>query len=237
MIHIEHSSQTQSRTLFERELTWALSSKEIDTVARIHGREMFRRGEGSHRNHHLHPPPLPLLVLLPLLLFLIGTEAYLIALVISALLYVDQNTLGSLHVTVSSRTSLKFVCRELVEVYRRDQAVQSEIKRELENLENQENIPLPPAYVAPEPPAANHTNRATPRIVFGRLPVLPIPEEICIHREALPNHPRTPNLGFHYRYNPRDFLDPGQETEGPSGNSSEVASRYQTPDTDLANVE
>ena len=133
MIHIEHSSQTRSRTLFERELTWALSSKEIDAVARIHGRETFRRGEGSHRNHHLHPPPLPLLVLLPLLLSLIGTEAYLIALVISALLYIDQNTLGNLHVTTSSRTSLKFVRRELVEAYRRDQTVQSEIERELEN--------------------------------------------------------------------------------------------------------
>ena len=40
-IHIEHSSQTRSRTLFERELTWALSSKEIDAIARIHGRETF----------------------------------------------------------------------------------------------------------------------------------------------------------------------------------------------------
>ena len=229
----------QSRTLFKRELTWALSSKEIDTVARIHGRETFRRGEGSHQNHHLHPPPLPLLILLPLLLSLVGTEAYLIALVISALLYIDQNTLGSLHVTVSSRTSLKFVCRELVEAYRRDQAVQSEIERELENLENQENIPPPLAYIAPESPAANSTNQTTPRIVFSRLPlpVLPIPEEICIRREALPNRPRTPNPGFHYRYNPRDFLAPRQEMEGPSGNLSEVASGYQTPDTDLADVE
>ena len=224
-----------SRTLFERELTWALSSKEIDTIARIHGRETFRRGEGSHRNYHLHPPPLPLLVLLPLLLSLIGTEAYLIALVTSALLYVDQNTLGSLHVTSSSKVSIKFVCRELVEEYRRNQAVQSEIERELENLENQENIPLPPAYVAPEPPAANPTNRAAPRIVFGTLPILP--EEICICREALLNRLRTPNPGFRYRYNPGDFLAPRPETEGQSGNSSEVASGYRTPDADLADVE
>ena len=115
---------------------------------------MFRRGEGSHRNYHLHPPPLPLLVLLPLLLSLIGTRVYLIVLVTSALLYIDQNTLGSLHVTASSKVSVKFVRRELVEAYRRDQEVQSEIERELENQENQENIP-PPAYVAPEPPAAN----------------------------------------------------------------------------------
>ena len=235
MIHIEHSSQMQSRTLFERELTWALSSKEIDAIARIHGREMFRRGEGSHRNLHLHPPPLPLLVLLPFLLSLVGTKAYLIALVISALLYVDQNTLGSLHVTVSSSTSLKFVRRKLVETYRRDQAVQSEIEKELENLENQENIPPPPAYVAPEQPAANPTNRATPRIVFRTLPVLP--EEIHIHREALPNRPRTPNPGFRYRYNPRDFLGSRQETEGQSRNSSEVASGYRTPDADLADIE
>ena len=114
---------------------------------------MFRRGEGSHWNYHLHPPPLPLLVLLPHLLSLVGTGAYLIVLVTSALLYVDQKTLGSLHVTTSSKVSIKFVGRELVEAYRRDQAVQSEIERELENHENQENIP-PPAYVAPEPPAA-----------------------------------------------------------------------------------
>ena len=214
-----------------------MSSKEIDAVARIHGRETFRRGEGSHRNYHLHPPPLPLLVIFPLLLSLIGTETYLIVLVISALLYVDQNTLGSLHVTVSSRVSLKFVRRELVEAYRRDQAVQSEIERELENLEKQENIPPPPAYVAPELPAANPTNRAAPRIVFGELPILPIPQEICIRRDALLNHPRTPNPGFRYCYNPGDFLAPGQETEGPSGNSSEVASGYQTPDADLADVE
>ena len=93
MIHIEHSSRTRSRTLFKKELTWALSSREIDAVTRIHGRETFRRGEGSHRNYHLHPPPLPLLVLLPLLLSLVGTRAYLIVLVTSALLYVDQNTL------------------------------------------------------------------------------------------------------------------------------------------------
>jgi hypothetical protein len=215
-----------------------LSSREIDAVTRIHGRETFRRGEGSHRNYHLHPPPLPLLVLLPLLLSLIGTGAYLIVLVTSALLYVDQNTLGSLHVTVSSKVSLKFVRRELVEAYRRDQAVQSEIKRELENHENQENIP-PPAYVAPEPPAANHTNQAGPRLVFGRLPlpVLPIPEEIRIHRDALPERPRTPAPVFHYRYDARDFLAPGQETDACSGNTSEVPSGYQTPDADLANVE
>ena len=212
-----------------------MSSKEIDAVARIHGRETFRRGEGSYRNYHLHPPPLPLLILLPFLLSLVGTEAYLIALVASALLYIDQNTLGSLHVTASSKVSIKFVRRELVEEYRRNQAVQSEIERELENLENQENIPPPPAYVAPEQPAANPTNRAAPRIVFGTLPILP--EEICIHREALPIRPRTPNPGFRYRYNPRDFLAPGQETEGQSGNSSEVTSGYQTPDADLANVE
>ena len=137
------------RTLFKRELTWALSSRKIDAVARIHGRETFRRGEGSHRNYHLHPPPLPLLILIPLLLSLIGIEAYLIILVMIALLYVDRNTLGSLLVTVNSRVSLKFVRRELVEAYRRDQAIQSEIERELENPENQENIP-PPAYVAPE---------------------------------------------------------------------------------------
>ena len=148
-IHIEHSSQTRLRTLFERELTWALSSREIDAVARIHGRETFRRGEGSHRNYHLHPPPLPLLILIPLLLSLIGIEVYLIVSVTIALLYVDHNTLGSLLVTVNSRVSLKFVCRELVEAYRRDQAIQSEIERELKNPENQENIP-PPAYVAPE---------------------------------------------------------------------------------------
>ena len=212
-----------------------MSSKEIDAVARIHGRETFRRGEGSHRNYHLHPPPLPLLVLLPLLLSLVGTEAYLIALVISVLLYVDQNTLGSLHVTASSKVSIKFVRRELVEEYRRNHAVQSEIERELEDRENQENIPPLLAYVAPEQPVANPTNRAAPRIVFGTLPVLP--EEIRIHREALPNRPRTPNPGFCYRYNPRDFLAPGQETEGQSRNSSEVASGYRTPDADLADVE
>ena len=116
-----------------------MSSKEIDAIARIHGRETFRRGEGSHQNYHLHPPPLPFLVLLPFLLSLVGIEAYQLILVISALLYVDQNTLGSLHVTVSSKVSVKFVHRELVEAYRRDQAVQSEIERELENHENQEN--------------------------------------------------------------------------------------------------
>ena len=198
---------------------------------------MFRRGEGSHRNYHLHPPPLPLLILLPLLLSLVGTEVYQLVLVISVLLYVDQNTLGSLHVTASSKVSVKFVRRELVEVYRRDQAVQSEIERKLENHENQENIP-PPAYVAPEPPAANHPNQAGPRLVFGRLPlpVLPVPEEIHIHRDALPERPRTPIPVFHYQYDARDFLAPGQETDARSGNTSEVASGYQTPDADLANV-
>ena len=82
---------------------------------------------------------------------------YQLVLVISTLLYVDQNTLGSLHITASSRVSVKFVRRELVEAYRRDQDVQSEIERELENQENQENIP-PPAYVALELPVANPTN-------------------------------------------------------------------------------
>ena len=214
-----------------------MSSREIDAVARIHRRETFRRGEGSHRNYHLHPPPLSLLVLLPLLLSLIGTGAYLIVLVTSALLYVDQNTLGSLHVTASSKISVKFVRRELVEAYRRDQATQSEIERELENHENQENIP-PPAYVAPEPPVANCANQTGPRLVFGRLllPVLPIPEEIRINRDALPERPRTPAPVYHYRYDPRDFLAPGQETDARSGNTSEVASRYQTPDADLADV-
>ena len=159
---------------------------------------------------------------------------------ISILLYIDQNTLGSLHVTTSSKVSVKFVHRELVEAYRRDQAVQSEIERELENQENhenQENIPQP-AYVAPEPPAANRTNQAGPRLVFGRLPLpsLPIPEEICIHRDALPERPRTPVPVFHYHYDPRDFLAPGQETDARSGNTSEVTSRYQTPDADLADV-
>ena len=148
---------------------------------------MFRKGEGSHQNYHLHPPPPPLLVLLPLLLSLVGIEAYLIVTGTITLLYVDQNTLGSLHVTANSKVTTKFVQRELVEQYRRsraaEQGVQSEIERELENRENrenQENIPLPPPYVAPEPPAANPTNHANPRIVFGRLPlpVLPVPEEI-----------------------------------------------------------
>ena len=240
MIHIEHSSQMWSRTLFERELTWALSSKEIDAVTWIYRRETFRRGEGSHRNYHLHPPPLPLLVLLPFLLSLVGTGAYLIVLVTSTLLYVDQNTLGSLHVTASSKVSVKFVRRELVEAYRRDHAIQSEIERELENQENhenQENIP-PPAYVAPEPPAANRTNQAGPRLIFGRLPlpVLPILEEICINRDALPERPRTPAPVYHYQYDPRDFLAPGQETDARSGNTSEVISGYQTPDAKLADV-
>ena len=166
---------------------------------------------------------------------------YQLVLVISALLYVDQNTLGSLHVTASSKVSIKFVRRELVEAYRRDQAVQSEIERELknqENHENQENIP-PPAYIAPEPPAANRTNQTGPRLVFGRLPlpVLPIPEEIRINRDALPKHPRTPAPVFRYRYDARDFLAPGQETDAHSGNTSEVTSGYQTPDADLADVE
>ena len=242
---MEHSSRTQSRTLFKRELTWTLSSKEIDAVAQIHGREMFWRGEGSHRNYHLHLLPLSLLVIFPLLLSLIGTEAYLIALVIITLFYVDRNTLGALHVTANRKVSTKFVCRELVEADRREQAAtrdeQSEIERELEDRETQENIP-PPAYVAPELPVANPTNPthwAAPRIVFGRLPlsVLPIPEEICIRRDTLPNRPRTPNPTFHYRYNPRDFLVAGQETGGPSGNTSEVPSGYQTPDAELADVE
>ena len=228
----------RSRTLFEREVTWALSSREIDTVAWIHGRETFRRGEGSHWNYHLHPPPLSLLVLLSLLLSLIGTGVNLIVLVTSVLLYVDQNTLGSLHVTTSSKVSIKFVRREFIEAYKRDQAVQSEIERELENHENQENIPSP-AYIAPEPPAANRTNQAGPRLVFGRLPlpIFPVPEEICIHRDALPEHPRTPIPVFRYRHDARDFLAPGQETDARSGNTSEVTSRYQTPDADLADVE
>ena len=218
-----------------------MSSKEIDAIAQIHRRETFRRGEGSHQNYHLHPPPLPLLILVPLLLSLVGIEAYQLILVISTLLYVDQNTLGSLHVTTSSKVSIKFVRRELVEAYRRDQAIQSEIERELENQENhenQENIP-PPAYVALEPPAANHTNQAGPRLVFGRLPlpVLPVPEEIHIHRDALPERPRTPIPVFCYHYNTRDFLAPRQETDAHSRNTSEVASGYQTPDTDLADVE
>ena len=242
-IHIDHSSRTQSRTLYERELTWALNSKDIDTVVRIHRREVFQRGEGSHWNYHLHSPPLPLLVIFLLLLSLIGTEVYQVALVISVLLYVYQNTLGSLHVTTNSKVSTKFVCRELVEAYRREQAAardeQSEIERELENQENQENIPPPPAYVAPELPAANPTNQAAPRIVFGRLPlpVLPIPEEICISRDALPNRPRTPNPGFHYCYNPADFLVARQETDGPSRNTSEDPSGYHSPDTKLADAE
>ena len=184
----------RSRTLFERELSWILGSKEIDTIARIHRRETFRRGEGSHRVYHLHPPPLPILVLLPLVLSLVGIEAYQIFLITSALLYVDQNSLGNLLVTVDSKVIQKFARRELVEAYRRDQAVQSEIERELENQENQENqenIPPPPPYRAPEPLAAN---RAGPRLVFGRLPlpVLPISEEIHIARDAIPECPRTP---------------------------------------------
>ena len=202
---------------------------------------MFRRGEGSHWNYHHYPPPFPLLILLPLLLSLVGTGAYLITLVTSALLYVDHNSLASLHVTASSKVSVKFVHRELVEAYRRDQAIQSEIERELENQENQENqenIPLP-AYVAPEPPVANPTNRTAPRIVFGRLPlpVRLVPEEIRIHRDALPECPRTPIQVFRYHYDARDFLAPGQETDACSGNTSEVASGYQTPDANLADIE
>ena len=178
-------------------------------------------------SHSPSPPPIP-----------IGIKAYQLVLVISTLLYVDQNTLGSLHVTASSKVSVKFVCREFVEAYRRDQAVESEIERELETHENQENIPLP-AYVAPELPAANRTNQAGPRLVFGRLPlpVLPVPEGIRIHRDALPERPRTPIPVFCYHYDARDFLAPGQETDARSRNTSEVASSYQTPDADLADVE
>ena len=146
-------------------MNWVINSKETDAVVRLHHRNTFRRGEGSHRNYHLHPPPLPLLVLLPLLLSLVGTEVYLIITGTITLLYVDQNTLGSLHITLNSKVTTKFVQRELVEEYRRNRAVadkvQSEIERELknrENLENQENIPSPPPYIAPEPPAANPTN-------------------------------------------------------------------------------
>ena len=113
----------------------------------------------------------------------------------------------------SSRISVKFVHRELVEAYRRDQAIQSEIERELENQENQANLPLP-AYIAPEPPVANRANQAGPRLVFGRLllPVLPILEEIRIARDAIPERPRTPIPVLHYQYNPGDFLASGQET-------------------------
>ena len=223
-------------------MNWVVNSKKTDAVIRIHHRNTFRRGEGSYRNYHLHPPPLPLLVLLPLLLSLIGIEVYLIASVTVALLYIDQNTLGSLHVTANGKVTTKFVRRELVEKYRRDRATaeeaQSEIKRELENRENQENIPPPPAYVAPEPPAANPTNRANPRLVFGRaaLPVLPIPEEIRICRAALPDRPRTPNPGFHYCYNPADFLVAEQETDPASENTSDAASGYQTDDAELADI-
>ena len=147
MIHIEHSSQTQSRTLYERELTWAINSKEINAIVLIHWRNVFHRGEGSHWNYHLHPPPLPLLVFFPLLLSLIAIGAYLIVTVITVLLYVDQNTLGSLHVTANYKVTTKFVRRDLVEVYRQEQIAaedaQSEIERELEIWENQENIPPP----------------------------------------------------------------------------------------------
>ena len=166
--------------------------------------------------------------------------------VITILLYVDQNTLGSLHVTANCKVTTKFVQRDQVEAYRREQVAavdtQSEIERELENRENQENIPPPPAYIAPEPPVANPPNQATPRIVFRRLslPILPIPEGICIHRnqfaEPLLDRPRTPNPGFHYCYNPTDFLTIEQETYPTSGNTSEDISGYQTPDTELADV-
>ena len=162
---------------------------------------------------------------------------------ITALLYVDQNTLGSLHVTANCKVTTKFVQRELVEAYRWEwiaaEERQSEIERELDNRENQENIPLPPAYVAPELPAANPTNRAILRIVFRSLP--PIPEQIHIHRdwsaEPLPNRPRTPNPGFCYHYNPADFLTIEQETDSASGNTSENTSGYQTPDAELADIE
>ena len=77
---------------------------------------MFHRGEGSHWNYHLHPLPLLLLVLFFLLLSLVGIEVYLIITVIATLLYVDQNTLGSLHVTANCKIATKFVRRELVEV-------------------------------------------------------------------------------------------------------------------------
>ena len=112
-------------------------------------------------------------------------------------------------------------------------------ERELENRENQKNIPPPPAYVAPELPVANPTNRATPRIVFGRLPlpILPIPEEICIRRDALLDCLRTPNPSFCYCYNSADFLVAGQETDGPSRNTSEDLLGYHSPDTELADTE
>ena len=95
-----------------------MNSKEINAVILIHRRDTFHRGEGSHRNYHLHPPPLPLLILFPLLLSLIGIRVYLIIMAITALLYVDQNTLGSLHVTANCKVTTKFVQKELVEAYR-----------------------------------------------------------------------------------------------------------------------
>ena len=201
---------------------------------------MFHRGEGSHWNYHLHPPPLPLLVLFPLLLSLIGIRAYLIATVITALLYIDQNTLCSLHITANCKVTTEFLRRNLVEAYRCEWAAfedrQSDIERELDNRENQENIPPPPAYVPPELPAANPTNT---RIVFGSLPILP--EQIHIHRdrstELLPNWPRTPNPGFRYCCNPADFLTIKQETDPAWGNTSEGPSGYQTPDAKQANIE
>ena len=208
---------------------------------------MFRRGEGSHWNYHLHPPSLLLLILFPLLLSLIGIGAYLIITVIAVLLYIDQNTLGSLHITANCKVTTKFVQRDLVETYRQERIAaedrQSEIERELKKQENRENVPPPPAYVAPELPAANHTNRAAPRIVFGRLPlsILLVPQQICIRRnrsaELLPDRTRTPNPGHHYRYNPTDFLTVKQETDPASGNTSENTSGYQTPDAELANIE
>ena len=109
MIYIEHSSRTQSRTLYERELTWAINSKEIDAIVLIHRRDPFHRGEGSHQNYYLHPPPLSLLILFPLLLSLVGIGAYLIVTVITVLLYIDQNILGSLHVTANCKVTTKFV--------------------------------------------------------------------------------------------------------------------------------
>ena len=68
-------------------------------------------------------------------------------------------------------------------------------------------------------------------------PVLPVPEEIRIHRDTLPECPRTPIPVFCYRYDARDFLASRQETDACSGNTSEVASGYQTPDADLADIE
>ena len=70
-IHIEHSSRTQSRILFERELTWALSSKGICRCRRSDSRERDvskRRRISSELPslssapsppRHLSPPPIP----------------------------------------------------------------------------------------------------------------------------------------------------------------------------------